>query len=143
MKAVVIITLVSAYCAQSASPLDSCTCYCCPGKTSPYGIQPDCDMKTPPYAGIYAIGDPVGCTAVGCNVNYGLVCPSSPLIGFKNESGAIRYGCNSGCRFKSDGVTIQNASSDSGIVFGSSTSDAVVCKSLVSTIVIFMMSRVL
>ena len=101
---------------QTTPPLDHCSCYCCPGKNNPYGLQPDCDINNPTFVGDYALGDPILCSAAGCNVNFGISCPVPPLVGPRNTSGIARYhlnnfrwGCNNGCRNGPDGITPRNA----------------------------------
>lgn len=106
-------------------PLDKCSCYCCPSIRSPYGLDPSCNITNPEWIGAYPIGNPImvsatnQCSAIGCFTNFGVNCPAPPLHGPKNESGVIKWGCDLGCRFASDGIRIINEStSDIGLMVG-------------------------
>jgi hypothetical protein len=51
------------------------------------------------------------------------MCPAFPVIGPKNTSGVLRWGCESGCRYGLDGFTMKNISSKTpGIMAGTDDS---------------------
>lgn len=37
-----------------------CSCYCCPGSTNPYGVDPGCPVSSPPWTGDIQIGNAAG-----------------------------------------------------------------------------------
>lgn len=141
--------------------VDMCTCYCCPGISNPYGIQPDCKYETPDFVGYtylsllftmrtFRIGSSEGCQAMTCSSMFSTMCPPFPVHGPKNTSGVIRWGCQKGCRyifvtvyrFGPDGFSMKNGSaSDSGVLFGDTDSSGIEFRA--QTLLILLISVIL
>lgn len=51
----VLVAFVVAENTQQQSKVGQCHCYCCPSKTNPYGLQPDCLYEKPDFVGQYEV----------------------------------------------------------------------------------------
>ncbi len=58
---------------------EKCFCYCCPGKTNPYGQRANCNSSSPPLVGSVPIAVGAGdlaCNVASCNSWFFTKCPT-------------------------------------------------------------------